>query len=140
MLIKPSNNLVFYNWLLYLYIILYLLLINVYCLCCTLGRTHRSNQVSAPEYVFLISELAGEQRFASVVAKRLESLGALTHGDRRATESRDLSKYNIDTKYGRSALEIVLGSVVSQRQPIVHSEEYNKSFFESKLNILLKYL
>ena len=62
------------------------------------GRTHRSNQVNAPEYVFLISELSGEQRFASIVAKRLESLGALTHGDRRATESKDLSKYNVDTK------------------------------------------
>jgi hypothetical protein len=54
--------------------------------------------VNAPEYVFLISKLSGEQRFASVVAKRLESLGALTHGDRRATETRDLSKYNLDTK------------------------------------------
>ena len=63
-----------------------------------LGRTHRSNQINAPEYVFLISTLSGEHRFASIVAKRLESLGALTHGDRRATESRDLSRYNIDTK------------------------------------------
>uniref|UniRef100_A0A8B9L9J3 Protein strawberry notch homolog 1 n=1 Tax=Astyanax mexicanus TaxID=7994 RepID=A0A8B9L9J3_ASTMX len=62
------------------------------------GRTHRSNQVTAPEYVFLISELAGEQRFASIVAKRLESLGALTHGDRRATETRDLSRFNFDNK------------------------------------------
>uniref|UniRef100_A0A4W4HHX8 Protein strawberry notch homolog 2 n=1 Tax=Electrophorus electricus TaxID=8005 RepID=A0A4W4HHX8_ELEEL len=64
------------------------------------GRTHRSNQVNAPEYIFLISELAGERRFASIVAKRLESLGALTHGDRRATESRDLSKYNFENKVG----------------------------------------
>lgn len=70
------------------------------------GRTHRSNQLSGPEYVFIISELAGETRFASIVAKRLESLGALTHGDRRATtESRDLSQFNIASKYCRMALE-----------------------------------
>ncbi|XP_072100473.1 si:ch73-63e15.2 isoform X4 [Mobula birostris] len=85
------------------------------------GRTHRSNQVSAPEYIFLISELAGERRFASIVAKRLESLGALTHGDRRATESRDLSKYNFDNKYGTKALDkvikTILGQVESEVQP-----------------------
>ncbi|XP_059015168.1 protein strawberry notch homolog 2 isoform X2 [Mustela lutreola] len=80
------------------------------------GRTHRSNQVSAPEYVFLISELAGERRFASIVAKRLESLGALTHGDRRATESRDLSKYNFENKYGTRALSCVLTAVLNQTE------------------------
>lgn len=78
------------------------------------GRTHRSNQVSGPEYVFLISELAGEKRFASIVAKRLESLGALTHGDRRATETRDLSQFNMDNKYGRVALDTLLKTVIGQ--------------------------
>ncbi|KAI5621460.1 protein strawberry notch-like 2-like isoform X2, partial [Silurus asotus] len=85
------------------------------------GRTHRSNQVTAPEYIFLISELAGERRFASIVAKRLESLGALTHGDRRATESRDLSKYNFENKYGNRALEkitrAILGHIDSKVAP-----------------------
>lgn len=84
------------------------------------GRTHRSNQVSSPEYIFLISDLAGEQRFASTVAKRLESLGALTHGDRRATETRDLSRFNIDTKMGREALEIVLKTFTTGDEGIVN--------------------
>ncbi|XP_062844128.1 protein strawberry notch homolog 2a [Trichomycterus rosablanca] len=78
------------------------------------GRTHRSNQVTAPEYIFLISELAGERRFASIVAKRLESLGALTHGDRRATESRDLSKYNFENKYGTKALDKITKAILGR--------------------------
>lgn len=56
-------------------------------------------------------------RFASIVAKRLESLGALTHGDRRATESRDLSQFNLDTRYGRAALDIVLRTVIGVFDP-----------------------
>lgn len=96
------------------------------------GRTHRSNQVTAPEYVFLISTLSGEQRFASIVAKRLESLGALTHGDRRATESRDLSKYNLDTKYGRQALENTVKSIVGMEEPLIKMDDYPEDFFESE--------
>ncbi|UYV73913.1 sno [Cordylochernes scorpioides] len=94
------------------------------------GRTHRSNQVSAPEYLFLISDLAGERRFASIVAKRLESLGALTHGDRRAGESRDLSRFNIDNKYGRAALESVMRSVMELETPLVPPpRDYERDFF-----------
>ncbi|XP_056874617.1 protein strawberry notch homolog 1 isoform X1 [Takifugu flavidus] len=102
------------------------------------GRTHRSNQVTAPEYVFLISELAGEQRFASIVAKRLESLGALTHGDRRATETRDLSRFNFDNKYGRNALEIVMKSIVKLDSPLVSPPpEFKGDFFKEIQNGLI---
>merc|ERR1712241_55422 len=95
------------------------------------GRTHRSNQISAPEYVLLISDLAGEHRFASIVAKRLESLGALTHGDRRATESRDLSRFNIDNKYGRAALEATFKAIMGYETPLVKPpSEYRGDFFK----------
>uniref|UniRef100_A0A673JVW7 Protein strawberry notch homolog 2 n=1 Tax=Sinocyclocheilus rhinocerous TaxID=307959 RepID=A0A673JVW7_9TELE len=100
------------------------------------GRTHRSNQVTAPEYIFLISELAGERRFASIVAKRLESLGALTHGDRRATESRDLSKYNFENKYGTKALDkitkAILGQIESKVPPPQDYPGGDAMFFRGK--------
>ncbi len=86
--------------------------------------------MSAPEYVFLISALSGEQRFASIVAKRLQSLGALTHGDRRATETRDLSKYNVDTKYGRQALEKTLKTIVGAEKPNIKMDDYPENFFD----------
>ncbi|CAG05292.1 unnamed protein product, partial [Tetraodon nigroviridis] len=105
------------------------------------GRTHRSNQVTAPEYVFLISELAGEQRFASIVAKRLESLGALTHGDRRATETRDLSRFNFDNKYGRNALEIVMKSIVKSDSPLVSPpSDFKGDFFKGTASNVLNHL
>ena len=53
-----------------------------------------------PEYRFLISKVGGERRFAAAVSRRLESLGALTQGDRRATvgaQGLGLGVFNIDT-------------------------------------------
>ncbi|KAK4285614.1 hypothetical protein QN277_002290 [Acacia crassicarpa] len=76
------------------------------------GRTHRSNQASAPEYRLLFTNLGGERRFASIVAKRLQSLGALTQGDRRAGPS--LSAYNYDSAYGKRALMIMYKGIMEQ--------------------------
>lgn len=102
------------------------------------GRTHRSNQVNAPEYIFLISDLAGERRFASIVAKRLESLGALTHGDRRATETRDLSQFNIDNKYGRAALEATMRTIMKYEPPLVPPpQDYRGDFFKDVADALV---
>ncbi|XP_059661911.1 protein FORGETTER 1 isoform X2 [Cornus florida] len=76
------------------------------------GRTHRSNQASAPEYRLLFTNLGGERRFASIVAKRLESLGALTQGDRRAGPT--LSAYNYDSAYGKRALTMLYRGIMEQ--------------------------
>tara|TARA_R110002033_G_scaffold5119_3_gene22771 strand:+ start:4456 stop:8268 length:3813 start_codon:yes stop_codon:yes gene_type:complete len=47
-----------------------------------LGRTHRSAQVSAPFFRVCTSDVHGEKRFTSTIARRLDQLGALTKGQR----------------------------------------------------------
>eukprot|EP00941_MAST-03F_sp_MAST-3F-sp1_P001903 g1903.t1 len=69
-----------------------------------LGRSHRSNSASSPIFSLVVSDLAGEKRFVSTIAKRLAALGAITRGDRRAS-GLDLSEFNFCDKYGRKALE-----------------------------------
>lgn len=59
----------------------------------------RSNQKQPPLYKIVSSNISGERRFASAVAYRLEQLGALTQGDRRAASATDaLSAYNLQNK------------------------------------------
>jgi len=47
------------------------------------GRSHRSNQVSAPTFSLVTTDLKGQMRFISTIAKRLDQLGALTKGQRQ---------------------------------------------------------
>jgi hypothetical protein len=50
------------------------------------GRTHRTNQASAPIFHLVTTDLQGQKRFISSIARRLSQLGALTKGERRAAD------------------------------------------------------
>eukprot|EP00529_Nitzschia_sp_RCC80_P001681 CAMPEP_0113496240 /NCGR_PEP_ID=MMETSP0014_2-20120614/30019_1 /TAXON_ID=2857 /ORGANISM="Nitzschia sp." /LENGTH=881 /DNA_ID=CAMNT_0000390155 /DNA_START=1 /DNA_END=2646 /DNA_ORIENTATION=- /assembly_acc=CAM_ASM_000159 len=76
-----------------------------------LGRSHRSGQETAPIYKLVVTDLGGERRFAAAVSKRLQSLGALTKGDRRAATGSDMSDFDLDSKYGKRALKRLYRSV-----------------------------
>ena len=77
-----------------------------------LGRSHRSNQTSGPIYKLVTSNLGGERRFAAAVARRLQSLGAITKGDRRAATGANLTEFNFDTPYGHLSLKLMYDGIL----------------------------
>ncbi|ADU15382.1 strawberry notch-like NTP hydrolase domain-containing protein [Asticcacaulis excentricus] len=52
-----------------------------------IGRTHRTNQLHAPIFRPVTTDIKGEKRFLSTIARRLDSLGALSKGERRSTSN-----------------------------------------------------
>ena len=49
-----------------------------------LGRSHRSHQVSAPRVIPVTTDVRGQRRYISTIAKRIDSLGAITRGQRNS--------------------------------------------------------
>ncbi|CAM9537641.1 unnamed protein product, partial [Ectocarpus sp. 12 AP-2014] len=89
-----------------------------------LGRTHRANQFQPPIYQLIVSEVCGETRFSAAVAKRLESLGALTQGDRRASHAGagelGFTAFNVDNQYGKMSLDHIYRLCISNgEKPVV---------------------
>lgn len=77
------------------------------------GRTHRTGQVAPPIYLLVFTELGGEKRFSATIARRLANMGALTKGDRRAEKAGNLDKYNLESKEGRAALNVVYNRILN---------------------------
>ena len=70
-----------------------------------LGRTNRTNQASAPLFRPVTTDVRGERRFISTIARRLDSLGALTRGQRQ-TGGQNLfdPADNLESSYAKEAL------------------------------------
>jgi len=83
------------------------------------GRSHRSNQASAPIYRILLTELGGERRFAASAAKRLLSLGALLRGDRNALGAgASLKQFDIETTVGGLAMKRTIYDIMAKTTPL----------------------
>ena len=80
-----------------------------------LGRVHRSNQLSAPKFQVLVTDVGGERRFVAAISGRMKQLGAITKGDRRAalgdSDAGDLGSFDLFTKQGQEALQALYDSV-----------------------------
>jgi hypothetical protein len=69
------------------------------------GRTHRSHQKQAPEYVLVTTDLKGQKRFISSIARRLDQLGALTRGQRQTgSQGFFVARDNLESVYAQRAL------------------------------------
>ncbi|WP_242054347.1 strawberry notch C-terminal domain-containing protein [Nostoc sp. FACHB-888] len=70
-----------------------------------LGRSHRTNQASAPVFRPVTTNVIGERRFISTIARRLDSLGALTRGQRQTGGNGIFSvQDNLESNYAEHAL------------------------------------
>jgi hypothetical protein len=70
-----------------------------------LGRTNRTNQAQPPLFRPIATDVKAEKRFLSTIARRLDSLGAITKGQRQ-TGGQGLFRPedNLESVYARAAL------------------------------------
>lgn len=70
-----------------------------------LGRSHRTNQAQPPLFRPVASNVKGEKRFLSTIARRLDTIGTITKGQRQ-TGGQGIFRAddNLENDYARAAL------------------------------------
>ncbi|MEZ0015379.1 strawberry notch-like NTP hydrolase domain-containing protein [Sinorhizobium fredii] len=70
-----------------------------------LGRSHRTNQAQPPRFRMIATNVKAERRFLSTIARRLDTLGAITRGQRQTGgQGMFRSEDNLESQYARDAL------------------------------------
>lgn len=81
-----------------------------------LGRTHRTHQAQPPVFLPITTNVPAERRFLSTIARRLDTLGAITRGQRQ-TGGQNLfrAEDNLENRYARVALRQLYGLIHAGR-------------------------
>lgn len=75
-----------------------------------LGRSHRTNQKQPPRFRMIATNVKAERRFLSTIARRLDTLGAITRGQRQTGgQGMFRSEDNLESPYARDALRQFYG-------------------------------
>ncbi|MCA2411440.1 bifunctional class I SAM-dependent methyltransferase/DEAD/DEAH box helicase [Rhizobium leguminosarum] len=75
-----------------------------------LGRSHRTNQKQPPKFRMIATNVKAERRFLSTIARRLDTLGAITRGQRQTGgQGMFRSEDNLESHYARDALRQFYG-------------------------------
>jgi hypothetical protein len=92
-----------------------------------LGRSHRTHQASAPLFLPVRTNVKGEKRFLSTIARRLDALGALTKGE-RATGGQGLfrAEDNLESRQAQEALLIFFRRLAFEPQGGVSLKDFTE--------------
>ncbi|GEQ99276.1 hypothetical protein JCM17844_29130 [Iodidimonas gelatinilytica] len=83
-----------------------------------LGRSNRTNQACAPLFRPVATDVKGEKRFLSTIARRLDSLGAITKGQRQTGgQGMFRAEDNLESPYARAALRQLYMKIVRGEVP-----------------------
>ena len=102
-----------------------------------LGRTHRTRQKSAPLFSPVTTNVKGERRFTSTIARRIHSLGAITRGqkdsqsgmgDDNAALFREAD--NFESEYAKAALRAFYHDLYAGR-----IEDWSADSFEEETGL-----
>lgn len=89
------------------------------------GRSHRTNQAQAPEYILVTTDIVGQKRFISSIARRLDQLGALTKGERKTGSGGFFTaRDNLESTYASEALTRLIEDIYHHSVPGMDMSEF----------------
>lgn len=92
-----------------------------------MGRSHRSNQAAAPIFTLVTTDLKGQKRFISTIARRLEQLGALSKGQRQAGATGLFGpEDNLESTEAKEALLTFYRDLYVQRIPEIQIADFEQ--------------